>query len=256
MQIVAEFLSVDTDKGIHLFFRRLYAEELCEAHRTSFSRQAANLWKMKEQLWREFLGLTPHAPAFALVDSMPLPACLFARAYRCRRFPGEAAAAIRIRCTGKPSTASGYMPCKGGLLARRHPPLLGGPSRRPRAFAHPRTPRVHPRARRRWRPQLSIAQDQRTAGEGPGRRTPCALPKQEEARSRSQKERVVEPRTLPDRHRLQPAHRKVLREEGLGQRPLALLVGRLLRKVLSHTVAFLLNHRAGNRPLQLARLLR
>ncbi len=33
------------------------------------------------------------------------------------------------------------------------------------------------------------------------------------------------------------------------------LVGRLLRKVLSHTVAFLLNHRAGNQPLQLARLL-
>ena len=33
------------------------------------------------------------------------------------------------------------------------------------------------------------------------------------------------------------------------------LAGRLLRKVLSHTVAYLLNHRAGNRPLQLARLL-
>jgi hypothetical protein len=33
------------------------------------------------------------------------------------------------------------------------------------------------------------------------------------------------------------------------------LVGRLLRKVLSHTVAFLLNHRQGNRPLQLSRLL-
>lgn len=26
-----------------------------------------------------------------LVDSIPLPACLFARAYRCRRFKGEAA---------------------------------------------------------------------------------------------------------------------------------------------------------------------
>ncbi len=34
------------------------------------------------------------------------------------------------------------------------------------------------------------------------------------------------------------------------------LAGRLLGKVLSHTVAFLLNHQAGNRPLQLARLLR
>jgi hypothetical protein len=33
------------------------------------------------------------------------------------------------------------------------------------------------------------------------------------------------------------------------------LAGRLLRKVLSHTVAFLLNHWAGNQPLQLARLL-
>ena len=33
------------------------------------------------------------------------------------------------------------------------------------------------------------------------------------------------------------------------------LTSRLLRKVLSHTVAFLLNHRAGNPPLQLAKLL-
>ena len=33
------------------------------------------------------------------------------------------------------------------------------------------------------------------------------------------------------------------------------LAGRLLRKVLSHTVAFLLNHRAGNPPLQLSQLL-
>jgi hypothetical protein len=33
------------------------------------------------------------------------------------------------------------------------------------------------------------------------------------------------------------------------------LAGRLLRKVLSHTIAFLLNHQVGNRPLQLSRLL-
>jgi len=34
------------------------------------------------------------------------------------------------------------------------------------------------------------------------------------------------------------------------------LTNRLLRKVLSHTIAFLLNHRVGNQPLQLAKLLR
>ncbi len=33
------------------------------------------------------------------------------------------------------------------------------------------------------------------------------------------------------------------------------LTGRLLRKILSHTVAFLLNHRVGNPPLQLSKLL-
>jgi hypothetical protein len=33
------------------------------------------------------------------------------------------------------------------------------------------------------------------------------------------------------------------------------LAGRLLRKVLSHTIAFLINHRIGNQPLQFSRLL-
>src|SRR5215217_4184811 len=94
IEIVGEFLGIDTDKAIYLFFRRHYGEwfpALGEVHRTTFARQAANLWKVKEYLWQEFLALAPHDPTFALVDSMPLPACLFARAYRCRRFKGEAA---------------------------------------------------------------------------------------------------------------------------------------------------------------------
>ena len=63
MEIVGEFLGLDTDKGIHLFFRRHYAEwfpALREVHCTAFARQAANLWKLKEGHWREFLSLAPH----------------------------------------------------------------------------------------------------------------------------------------------------------------------------------------------------
>jgi hypothetical protein len=74
----------DTDKGIYLFFRRHYGEwflTLSEVHRTTFARQAANLWKTKEALWQDLLALTPHDPTFFICDSMPLPACLFARAY-------------------------------------------------------------------------------------------------------------------------------------------------------------------------------
>jgi hypothetical protein len=48
--------------------------------RARHARQAANLWKGKERLWQEVLALAPHDPTFALVDSMPLPVCLFARA--------------------------------------------------------------------------------------------------------------------------------------------------------------------------------
>src|SRR5215218_9206740 len=94
IEIVGEFLGLDTDKAIHLFFRRHYAEwfpALRFVHRTTFARQAANLWKLKEALWQELLALAPHEPAFALADSLPLRACLFARAYRCRKFKGEAA---------------------------------------------------------------------------------------------------------------------------------------------------------------------
>jgi hypothetical protein len=94
IETVGEFMGIDTDKGIYLFFRRHYAQwfpALGEVHRTTFSRQAANLWKVKERLWQEFLALAPHEPTFAICDSMPLPACLFARAYRCSRFKGEAA---------------------------------------------------------------------------------------------------------------------------------------------------------------------
>src|SRR5918995_699607 len=85
IEIVGEFLGIDTDKGIYLFFRRHYGEwfpALSDLHRTTFARQAANLWKIKERLWQELLVLAAHEPVLAICDSMPLPACLFARAYR------------------------------------------------------------------------------------------------------------------------------------------------------------------------------
>ena len=44
IEIVGEFLGMDTDKGIYLFFRRHYREwfpSLGEVHRTTFARQAA-----------------------------------------------------------------------------------------------------------------------------------------------------------------------------------------------------------------------
>ena len=94
MEAVGEFLGLSQDTELYSYFREHYRgffPDLPRVHRTTFVRQAANLWKVKEQLWQHLLGSIRYDPAFALVDSFPLPVCQFARAYRCRRFPGEAA---------------------------------------------------------------------------------------------------------------------------------------------------------------------
>jgi len=118
IEIVGEFLGLDTDEGIFRYFRRHYGEwfpALGEVHRTTFARQAANLWKIKERLWQELLALAVHDPAFAICDSMPLPACLFARAYRSALASKGKRPSARIRCSGEPSTASGCTLGSAGL---------------------------------------------------------------------------------------------------------------------------------------------
>ena len=94
MEVVGEFLGVDIDAGLCRFFRRHYGAwvpRLRRVHRTTFVRQPANRWPVKERLWQRWLAALPHDPAFALADRFPLPVFQFARAYRCHSFRGEAA---------------------------------------------------------------------------------------------------------------------------------------------------------------------
>ena len=94
MEVVGEYLGLGHDQALYQYFRRHYTHfspALGGVHRTTLTRQAANLWKVKELVWRRLLELIPYDPTFALVDSFPLLVCQFARAYRCRRFKGEAA---------------------------------------------------------------------------------------------------------------------------------------------------------------------
>jgi hypothetical protein len=94
VEIVGEFLGIDTEKGIHAYFRRYYAEwfpALKEVHRTTFTRQVANLWAVKEMLRKHLLGQMHFDSEVSLIDSFPVPVCRFARAYRCRRLAEESA---------------------------------------------------------------------------------------------------------------------------------------------------------------------
>src|SRR3954466_8847154 len=94
VEIVGEFLGRDTDRGLHTHFRRHFGHlfpGLREVHRTTFLRQAANLWAVKLALWRRLRAMAGHDPAVTLVDSMPVPVCRFARAHRCRTLRGLSA---------------------------------------------------------------------------------------------------------------------------------------------------------------------
>jgi hypothetical protein len=85
---VGEFLGIDTDIGRYQYFRSHWGDwfpGLRRVHRTSFARQAANLWAVKAQLHRDLLSRIEFDPAVSLVDSVAIAICRFARADRCRR---------------------------------------------------------------------------------------------------------------------------------------------------------------------------
>jgi hypothetical protein len=94
VEITGEFLGLDTDQALHAYFRRHFGHlfpGLRTAHRTTFLRQAANLWAVKHALWQHLTTGTRHDAALVLIDSLPVPVCRFARAPRCRSFRGLAA---------------------------------------------------------------------------------------------------------------------------------------------------------------------
>jgi hypothetical protein len=251
MEIIGEFLGMDTDKGIYLFFKRHYGEwfpALGSVHRTTFARQAANLWKLKERLWQELLSLAAHDPTFAICDSLPLPACLFARAYRCSRFRGEGAFG---KDTLLRQTFYGFRVhvrvCWPGLITR----FSVAP-----ANAH----------------ELSVVPEivEGTSGLIVGDRNYHSPKTKEELATMgiellapySSKKLDPNPKRSAFlsrlRYRIDTVFSQLVERycvKRVWARDMWHLASRLLRKVLSHTVAFLLNHQLGNPPLQLSKLL-
>lgn len=94
MEVVGSYLGLSQDKELFDYFQRHYRHffpALGSLHRTTFVRQAANLWVVKEHLWCWLRDeVIPHDPLMSIVDSVPLPVCRFARAPWCVRFRGQA----------------------------------------------------------------------------------------------------------------------------------------------------------------------
>jgi hypothetical protein len=88
MEVIGEYLGLDQDRHLFDYFRRHFAHffpALSHLHRTTFTRQAANLWQVKARLWQQMMRTLRYNSELSLIDSFPVPVCRFARARWCRR---------------------------------------------------------------------------------------------------------------------------------------------------------------------------
>ena len=81
MEVVGEYLGLDQDQHLFDYFRRHFAHffpALARLHRTTFVRQAANLWQVKARLWQQVMRTLTFNAELSLIDSFPrscLPLC-------------------------------------------------------------------------------------------------------------------------------------------------------------------------------------
>jgi len=90
IEIVGEILGFDTDKDIFGFFRNFYSHYFPNLTcRVTFARHAANLWAVKQSLFKHIAD--KFKDVVQVIDSFPIPVCRFARARFSRLFKDVAA---------------------------------------------------------------------------------------------------------------------------------------------------------------------
>ncbi len=251
VEVVGEHLGLCRDTEVFAYFRRHYGHffpALCEVHRTTFVRQAANLWRVKEALWQHLLPATGCDPRWAMADSFPVSVCRFARAARCRRFRGEAGYG---RDHAAKATFYGFR-----LHARvAWPGVVTRLSVCPASASDvslleeltEATVGVCLADRAYWKPELH--------GWLRGRGVEMLVPFK---KAGSDPDRARSRAITRIRHRIETVFGQLcerLSVKRVWARDLWHFSSRLLRKVLAHTLMVVLNREQGNGPLRLAELL-
>ncbi len=247
MELVGEFWKLHTDQDLFRHFRRYHLAEfpaLAQLDRTTFARQAADLWRVKQLLQHRLAQrLTGDDPLW-LTDSLPVDACQFARSSFCRRFGGQADYGY---CHLRKRTFYGF---RLHLRTSRDGVVLGcqlAPARASEKAVLPElglpVGSVGIGDRNYWSPELQ----QRLAAGGVTLLAPYAHKGRDPDPARSARLSAVRYRIettdgqLAERYEVKRTWAKDLWH----------LCHRVTRKILSHTVAVVVNLRAGHQPLQL-----
>jgi hypothetical protein len=93
MEIVGEYQNYDSDQGIWSYFRRHWHSWFAKwSSRSTFVRQAANLWQYKHRLQQRLATtLGAFEEDVHLIDGLPMRLCCLTQARRCQSFQGVAA---------------------------------------------------------------------------------------------------------------------------------------------------------------------
>jgi hypothetical protein len=251
VELVGEYLGLDRDAEVFSYFRRHYSQffpGLRAVHRTTFARQAANLWRVKEALWQHMLPLTGCDPAWALVDSFPVAVCRFARAPRSRTFRGEAGFGkdhnVKQTSYGFRLHARVAWP---GVVTRLSVCAADASDVAVLEELADETAGVCLGDRNYWSPELHA----QLRGRGLEMLVPFKKATHDPAPERSR-------RIASIRYRIETVFSQLcerFRVKRVWARDLWHLSSRLLRKVLAHTAAIILNRAQGHEPLRLAELL-
>jgi hypothetical protein len=250
MEIVGEFSKLGTDRDLFRHFRRHHLAEfpaLAHVDRTTFVRQAANLWHVKQLIQQRLAWRLVGDDPLWLVDSLPIDACQFARATFCRRFGGQAdygychlrkrtfyGFRLHLR-TSREGVVVGYQLASARINEKAVVPELGLP-----------VGSVGIGDRNYWSPELR----QRLADGGVTLLAPYYQKRRDPDPKRSRQLSTL-------RYRIETSNGQLAERYGIKRtwaKDLWHLCHRVIRKILSHTVAVLVNLRAGNPPLQFDKL--
>lgn len=121
MEVVAEFMGIDTDKGAWKYFHEHWSEWFPSiGSRANFAKHAANLWQVKQQI-QEMLAekLGAFVDDLHLADGFPIPVCRFKRAHFSRSWKGIASYGY---CASKSERYYGF---KGNVLINSEGVITG-----------------------------------------------------------------------------------------------------------------------------------
>lgn len=121
IEVVAEFLGIDTDKGAWEYFQQHWHTWFPHlGSRANFAKHATNLWVIKQQLQESFADkLGAFTDKLHMADGFPMPVVKFKRAPAARVFKGEASYGY---CASKAETYYGF---KGNVLINSEGVITG-----------------------------------------------------------------------------------------------------------------------------------